>query len=415
MPSVPMILIRSQQQLKNSAALIPRRCMSSTTSRFNQSSKSTETTVDKNDNILDEQTLLTQLSPLKRILCLCPVPLGRGRVSWSGGDASAGSAASGTPQQSQHQLQALALHQRSISQSSNWPLLPPSPTTSSSSSPPQSTVTKYRYGERFAIGVAVSDPYLTHAIPVHLNYGCSGTETSSDDDRNNTVFTAEIVPTFKGDKHNLGTASPIFHTNLPYFRKEFLLKVGHMDIGAVVVALPMQLEMNPFYPMPTKMQLEEERKSEEVRGYLFGLLQNYVSVDNNNDVDDDDEKSDSDRESNRRNGVPSFGPLNIQGRINRRLSVTDVFSKATNRGNWDHLAEEIRRIQSSCGSNSYTTFSRHRGDNGHHHSSNKFLEYDEINNNCGTTSVNVSPEIHAAVALNAMLERHTSHYHNSFF
>jgi hypothetical protein len=33
---------------------------------------------------------------------------------------------------------------------------------------------------------------------------------------------------------------------------------------------------------------------------------------------------------------------------------------------------------------------------------------------CGP-AVSVSPEIHAAVALNAMLETHTSNFHNSFF
>ena len=54
-------------------------------------------------------------------------------------------------------------------------------------------VAKYRYGERFAIGVAVSDPYLTHAQPVHLGSDDDG------DDALNRRFVAEIVPSFRCD------------------------------------------------------------------------------------------------------------------------------------------------------------------------------------------------------------------------
>ena len=101
--------------------------------------------------ILDEQTLLSQLSPLKRILCLCPVPLGQKRLSWSGGDSCIGS----DENPAQSQTTPVKIH-------------------------------KYRYGEQYEIGVAVSDPYLTHAVPVKLVGG---------DGR----FVAEMVPTFRGD------------------------------------------------------------------------------------------------------------------------------------------------------------------------------------------------------------------------
>lgn len=410
------MLLPTLTRSQHNASLITRRCMSSTTSRFNHPPTSSKTADDSENSsipILDERTLLTQLSPLKRILCLCPVPLGRGRVSWSGGDALATTT---TPQEYHHHqtinldFQSQFSSKRNSSHKDNMMM------QQQQQQPPK--VTKYRYGERFAIGVAVSDPYLTHAIPVHLS--SNSPNTGHNDGDNGHGFTAEIVPTFKGDMHNLGTSSPIFYTNLPYFRKDFLQQIRHTDIGAIVLALPMmeseRRNNNAFGTiMPiTKLQLEEERKSEEVRGYLFGLLQNYVSVDSSSGMDED-EYDDIDgtavlmdgknnNKSNKRDGVPFFGPLNVQGRINRRLSVADVLSKATSNGNWDHLAKGIRSCQGSTNSSYPSIMSR----------GSRNFGQDDVTN-CGPTAMSISPEIHAAVALNAMLEMHTSDFHNSFF
>ena len=419
-------LLRSHQTLQNNASLITRRCMSSTTSRFNHpsSSKSTDAVADDcasgdsnssfggdmpqhQMHILDERTLLTQLSPLKRILCLCPVPLGRGRVSWSGGDALATTTSQQQQTinldfQTQHSNKRSTSHNDRMRMMQQQQLLPPP------------KVGKYRYGERFAIGVAVSDPYLTHAVPVPLNRRNRNDYYDNDDNGTTTptYFTAEIVPTFKGDLHNLHTSSPIFHTNLPYFRKDFLQHIGHVDIGAIVLALPMESSSRnaaAFCPMPTKLQLEEERQSEEVRECLFGLLQNYVSVGGEGSSVDEEDNGDGALDSNKRDDrVPFFGPLNVQGRINHRLSVADVLSKASDNGNWDHLVRGIHSSQvGSSGSNGGTYPSMPRGGRNFGGTTDE-----DIN---GGPAMTVSPEMHAAVALNAMLERHTSDFHNSFF
>lgn len=123
--------------------------------------------------ILDESTLLSQLSPLKRIICLCPVPLGRTRLPWSGGDSS-----SHHPEDETINLNFQSHPHMAQNVTQMQPL----------------RVSKYRYGERFAIGVAVTDPYLTHAQPVHL--GNSGSDEDGELDRR---FVAEIVPTFRCD------------------------------------------------------------------------------------------------------------------------------------------------------------------------------------------------------------------------
>ena len=171
-----------------------------------------------------------------------------------------------------------------------------------------------------------------------------------------------------------------------------------------------------FCPMPTKLQLEEERKSEEVRECLFGLLQNYVSVDSGSSDGDGSSSLDEDTDevlNSSNDSVPFFGPLNVQGRINIRLSVSDVLSKASDNENWDHL---VRGIQSSStqangggnGGRMYPSMmSRGRNFGG--------TQEEEYANNGGGSAMSVSPEMHAAVALNAMLERHTSGFHNSFF
>mmetsp|Transcript_38619 Transcript_38619/g.83220 ORF Transcript_38619/g.83220 Transcript_38619/m.83220 type:complete len:382 (+) Transcript_38619:146-1291(+) len=328
--------------------------------------------------IYDERTLLSQLSPLKRIICLCPVPLGRGRVSWSGGDSF-------YPDDETINLDFQSQPQYATRNMTQMQPL---------------KVAKYRYGERFAIGVAVSDPYLTHAQPVSLGDG------DDEEDALKRRFVAEIVPTFRCDAHNLGS-SPIFHTNLPYFRNDFLQHIGHFDIGAIVLALPMKQSLNPLCPTPTKVQLEQERRLDQVREYLLGVLQNYVSV------IDDEEEEEEDFTSNRTEGNSTpkrqprhLGPLNIQGRIDHRLSIADVLAKPNNNdcqsGNWDHIYNSLRQIQ-----NQHTMA---RGTGG----VNKYLQAKREN---GTQNVfsSVPPEIHAAVALNTMMEKYTSGFHNGFF
>mmetsp|Transcript_2800 Transcript_2800/g.5068 ORF Transcript_2800/g.5068 Transcript_2800/m.5068 type:complete len:386 (-) Transcript_2800:150-1307(-) len=356
------------------------RSFASTANANPSSSNKPSPTPSPSSQILNERTLLSQLSPLKRIICLCPVPLGRGRVSWSGGDSF-------YPDDETINLDFQSQPDAIQDITQMQPL----------------KVAKYRYGERFAIGVAVSDPYLTHAQPVHLG---------SDDDGDDALkgrFVAEIVPSFRCDAHNLGS-SPIFHTNLPYFRNDFLQHIGHFDIGAIVLALPMKHSRNPYCPTPTKVQLEEERKLDQVREYLLGVLQNYVSVeddeeeDSMSEVNDGVDNGDTGNNDNPKRHTRLLGPLNVQGRIDHRLSITDVLSKMNNdcdSGNWDHISKSLRQVQDlhtlGRGSGKSTDYILGKRENGAHN-----------------VFASIPPEIHAAVALNTMMEKYTSGYHNSF-
>jgi hypothetical protein len=190
--------------------------------------------------------------------------------------------------------------------------------------------------------------------------------------------------------------------------------IGHFDIGAIVIALPMQPTKNPFRPMPTKVQLDQERKLAEVRECLFSVIQNYVSVEGEEEddeigADDGGESSDNTRNASAKHRPGCLGPLNIQGRIDHRLSIADVLSKTNNddcyRQNWDHISKTLRRIQN------YEAMGRMPSSGGG--GSDYFLGNQEY----GAYNVfsSVPPSLHAAVALNAAMERYTGTCHNSFF
>ena len=359
-------------------------CSLSTTTNYTAPTKAGGASVP-----INEQDIISQLTPLKKILCLCPVPLGRGRVSWSGGDSSEGETTH-MNFQSQPKMQKITQMQ---------PL----------------KVTKYRYGERYVIGAAVSDAYLTHAVPVRL------------DKAGLNSYVAEMVPTFRCDgkqvssyirravvsiklvliylwtsltsfvtAHNLGPA-PICYTNLPYFRHELLKDIGHFDIGAVVIATPMKPETNPFHPAPSRMQLEQERKLEAVRDSIMGVLLNYVSQEEDDDDFNDATPIISDATRNKK----QQRLLGLQGRIDHRLSIAEVLSKSydSHHGSWGHITQALRRLQNKhtlggCDSNYFAGNQVYGSQNAY---------------------TSVPPEIHAAVGLNAMMEKYASGFHNSFF
>ncbi|KAL9180689.1 hypothetical protein ACHAXT_011142 [Thalassiosira profunda] len=175
--------------------------------------------------------------------------------------------------------------------------------------------------------------------------------------------------------------SPIFHTNLPYFRNDFL----------------------QFSWSKREMLLG-------VRENLLNVLQNYVSAD---EEEEDDffgahagqEMEEEDAINTRKRHTRLLGPLNLQGRIDHRLSITDVLSKTSNDGNhenWDHISRELRQIQNRH------TVGRTFGGGGSYFLGNQ--EYGSYN-----VFSSVPPEMHAAVALNAMMEEFTGGRHNSFF
>jgi len=233
-----------------------------------------------------------------------------------------------------------------------------------------------RYGERFSLGMAISDPYLSHAVPINLNH--------------EENYIATIVPTFPSDSHGLGS-SPIFYTNLPLFSNDLLNHIGHNDVEGILLAMPMRPSRNPLCPNPTKLQLEQERNLVDIRRCLLGVLQNYVT---GKDLDVQEstiyevQEVDGDEQVVERHQIP-LGPLNLhQAHINHRLSISDVLSRSgndyMNRGSWSHLSKPLLQIQNhhtAGGSNAWTS-----------------VEYGSRN-----VFKSVPVELHAAVALNSFL------------
>jgi hypothetical protein len=104
------------------------------------------------------------------------------------------------------------------------------------------------------------------------------------------------------------------------------------------------------------------------------------------------------------NNKQRHGPLGLQGYIDNRMSLADVLSKTYDDGSWGHIAKAVRQIQNqhTLGKNNYDgNHSCYFAGNQAHGSSN--------------TYTSIPPEIHAAVALNGMMEKYTSAFHDSFF
>lgn len=183
--------------------------------------------------------------------------------------------------------------------------------------------------------------------------------------------------------HNLGT-TPIFYTNLPHFHSELLHSINLHDIGAVVISMPMKPIGNPYSPGPTRIQLEQERKLEVVRDCIMSILQNYGQ--NGDEVGNDDATSNADDRLSKR-----LSPLGLQGFIDHRMGLAEVLSKShdVNHGHWRHITNAIQEVQD---------------------------EYAFGSNQCSqNTFTSVPAEIHAAVALNGMIEKYASAYHTTFF
>jgi hypothetical protein len=168
---------------------------------------------------------------------------------------------------------------------------------------------------------------------------------------------------------------------------------------------------NPFSPSPSRIQLEQERKLEVVRDGIMGVLQNYICQDGD-ELDEEDVAATTStstdnvaqRISSAGNSKQRLGPLGLQGYIDNRMSLADVLSKTYDGGSWGHIAKAVRQIQNqhTLGKNNYDgNHSCYFAGNQAHGSSN--------------TYTSIPPEIHAAVALNGMMEKYTSAFHDSFF
>jgi hypothetical protein len=166
---------------------------------------------------------------------------------------------------------------------------------------------------------------------------------------------------------------------------------------------------NPFSPAPTRIQLEQERKLEAVRDGIMGVMQNYICQDG----DEFDEESaalattetlstDKVVQSNSSNTKQRHGPLGLQGYIDHRMSLAEVLSKTYDRGSWGHITKAVRRIQNqhTLGNNDVNSSSNFAGNKVH---------------GSRNTYTSIPPEIHAAVALNGMMEKYTSAFHSTFF
>ena len=81
----------------------------------------------------------------------------------------------------------------------------------------------------------------------------------------------------------LSSNVPKYHSFSVFFLPQHQQRIGHFDVGAVVLALPMEPSKNPFCEHATKVQIDQEQKLLQVRECLLDVLQNYVSIEEHDD------------------------------------------------------------------------------------------------------------------------------------
>lgn len=190
----------------------------------------------------------------------------------------------------------------------------------------------------------------------------------------------------------------------------------------------------PFCPIPMSLQLEQKDRLEDVREGILDVLQNYVTGEEDDEEDEEEEREcevrravNQDNQSFQSNSEQnedscasydnkhsnnkqqqkkkSLGPLSLQGYVHHRLSVADVLAKASecDTGKWDSIANALKR----------TRMTRQFDNLGSINSPNEYVLGKQDVGFYNTYS-SVPPEIHASIALTAMMEEAGCRY-NSFF
>ena len=171
----------------------------------------------------------------------------------------------------------------------------------------------------------------------------------------------------------------------------------------------MRPSTNPFSSTPTKLQLEQEHNLNVVRDNIMSVLEHYKTTAEEDEEDDGNDNKHNELDNangGQSNGAAplhnrrpkSLGPLNLQGCINHRLSIADVLSKSYDcgSGSWGNISKALRRVPDQ---------QTMRG--GNCRANEEYVSYN--------TSASIPPDLHAAVALNAMMEKYTSGFHHSSF
>mmetsp|Transcript_5039 Transcript_5039/g.10994 ORF Transcript_5039/g.10994 Transcript_5039/m.10994 type:complete len:268 (+) Transcript_5039:350-1153(+) len=216
--------------------------------------------------------------------------------------------------------------------------------------------------ERYGIGVAVSDPYLAYALPIDLKRSKQqGNDASTDG-----------LYVYKGIGVSNKSSHPIYWKGMAPTREEFLKQIGYRDIGGLALALPMRIG-------ETKRTELTDMKLDEARGSLRCVLNNFAA---NMGRTPPPSKSlslcssDSTKEDEEILAVLRSSEFSLQCDINESVTLGDAIA----------MARDEPEMWEEC----------------------------KLSNQESDNEVELSPSVHAAVALNAFLWKRTGGWRNTF-
>lgn len=222
--------------------------------------------------------------------------------------------------------------------------------------------------EWYGIGMAVSDPYLAYAIPIEPKK-CKLQDASIDG-----------LYVYKGIGVSNKSSHPVYWRGMAPTKEDFLEQIGHRDIGGLALALPMRLG-------ETKRTELADMKLDEARGNLRCVLNNFtanmgraplqLSLSSSSGHHTDGRPRESEEEGFSAASLRT-GEFDLQCDIDESLTLDEATA----------MAKDEPEMWEEC----------------------KIGGHDR----CSDNEADLSPSIHAAVALNSFLWKRTGGWRNTF-
>lgn len=291
------------------------------------------TTNKSNKNICASQKMLARIPPMKRILCLCPVP-------------------APFPSPEEHcELET----RRSTNKNNNG-----------------------IHYEKYWLGMAVSDPYLAYAIPIRQRQHQTMYDQEVGEDHDVDISSFYVGTT--SDNLLLGSMNNLNNRNetlplasckgFPKTMQELMDRSGYMDIGAIVLGLPM---VDTGLLVDNASISQRNEKMELVQSAVFSLLNNLLA-----------ESRQDDKSTTIRNSSPKKERSVLQcfQLEEERMTLQDARKMAREE---PEMWEEIQ-----------------------------LDDHDDRDDEHQSSIPLTPPEIHASVVLNDFLWKHTGGWRNTF-
>mmetsp|Transcript_8660 Transcript_8660/g.10930 ORF Transcript_8660/g.10930 Transcript_8660/m.10930 type:complete len:271 (-) Transcript_8660:498-1310(-) len=218
--------------------------------------------------------------------------------------------------------------------------------------------------ERFSISIAVSDPYLSYAIPIVM------------DNNNLPEWSNKSFYVKRKLNSCIDNGKDFIWKNLPPTGTEFLAQVGqneYTDIGGITLGSPIKYNHDDKYDGDNNNE-----RMRKIQVAMKGILESFNNVDSENN-----------KSKTKSMVLPRKpGPFHLQCLMSNQLKLDDIKKMALDEPEmWEEI--DIELFFNNC-------------------------QNDDLENKIKSTKDTAHVSIHAACALNAFLWKHTGGWRNTF-